>query len=175
MVKKQPNVCKKCIDVDIEIQKINMKIAQIEQKHLDLSVQNHEISKKIQYYTEKKLIKVREQSENLEKCLICRKKIRSSQMAKHICNENENSIDCEYCSHTFESIILLRSHLNIFHDDKTYYCCKKCNKKFEMKRLLQYHIQLKCRNQINENWNIDEYIVAGTSVSNPNSQHLKRQ
>lgn len=150
-----------------------MKIAQIEQKHKDLNNQNHAITKKIRYYRVKKIMKAREPLEKLEKCLICQKEVKSSEIAKHICNENENFINCDYCSHTFESIIGLRDHLNVFHDDKSFYYCKKCSGKFDMKCLLQYHIQSKCCDQIDEGSNIEEYI-ANSALTWNLSENLKR-
>lgn len=65
-------------------------------------------------------------------------KLSLNEVHLHLCIDG-TQISCQYCSKSFKATIELLDHLNIFHDDKSFYECNKCYKTFEMVKLLDIH------------------------------------
>lgn len=94
-----------------------------------------EISSIKQCYAEKK------STEKKQLCVVCSIHLPENEIMNHLCREGVEVINCEYCSRPFQSIIGLREHLEIFHDDKQFHSCSKCPKIFDMALLLEYHVE----------------------------------
>lgn len=73
-----------------------------------------------------------------KKCEICDEMLTSNELNQHICDMG-SSIDCEYCSSSFNATAKLLQHLENEHDDKTLYRCKKCHRFFATERLRDLH------------------------------------
>lgn len=78
-----------------------------------------------------------------KRCSICQKILHNKcEYHAHMCRDGVNSVRCEYCSESFESIIYLLEHLSIMHDDMNFYKCQKCSKIFSMVELHTLHMQV---------------------------------
>lgn len=127
--------CIKCIQTDVEVQRLRQENKKLEEK---LNAKMNIISNLQQ---ENGRLKVFESkfTKTSEKCRICDGKFTMEEFQKHLCSKCDNEIGCEYCSKVFKTTIALIDHLDIFHDDKTFYDCDRCNRKFEMLKLLDMH------------------------------------
>ena len=70
-------------------------------------------------------------------CEICNEQLNFRELGEHLCDEEE-VMQCEYCSEPFNATIKLVQHLNTKHDG-TLHKCGKCSKMYKMAQLRDIH------------------------------------
>lgn len=70
-------------------------------------------------------------------CKICGMFFSTHQFNQHLCKGS--SIQCEYCSTPFDSIVKILDHLNTQEHEKRYHKCDYCPKTYSMRYLLECH------------------------------------
>lgn len=74
----------------------------------------------------------------VQKCEICNVKLNFRTLDEHLCDEQE-IMQCEYCSKPFDATIKLIEHLNSQHTDGILHKCQKCPKFYKMDNLRVIH------------------------------------
>lgn len=128
--------CVKCINTDVEMQRLQRRLQFLENKVDDQKAEMRSLLRRVQYY---KTFMPASGLPRTEKCTICNEKLSLDELYAHLCNKDESLIKCQYCSRTFKATIKLVEHLEVFHDDKTFYECEQCLRTFEMHDFLEIH------------------------------------
>lgn len=72
------------------------------------------------------------------KCAVCNEKYTAWELERHTCSGLE-SLDCGYCTQTFDTTKSLLQHLGNCNGDKLTYKCRYCHEYFFMESLTQRH------------------------------------
>lgn len=75
------------------------------------------------------------------KCTICKVHMPEFDINRHICEPHKTlTIDCDYCSTSFTSVVELLQHLENGHNNKILHKCLNCHRCFPMKILMEFHL-----------------------------------
>lgn len=74
-----------------------------------------------------------------QKCIICGMKLSLFEQNEHWCIDEEQ-MDCEYCTESFDSITEMLTHLNS-HNEKKFYQCDECKRFYPLKILMKNHVK----------------------------------
>lgn len=119
----ETKLCVNCIQQDVQIQRLQAKVAELQATCRELRLENSKCRRTIKQYG------------SLNKCSMCHEKYYGKE---HICN-GQPEIACGYCEQMHTSTSDLVKHLNDDHHQKTFYRCELCPKIYAMKILLQFH------------------------------------
>lgn len=128
-------MCVNCVQTDVLVQKLRHQIAELNDKVRQKNANIAALQARLHTRTD------RENNPKTEKCKICAEKLTPFEFNDHLCRNDVTHIVCEYCSMSFKTTVSLLDHLEIFHDDKSFYNCLRCIGKFEMKELLNIHMK----------------------------------
>lgn len=73
-------------------------------------------------------------------CEICNEKLNFRELGEHLCDDEQEIVQCDYCSKPFNATIKLTEHLNSEHTmDGILHKCQKCPKFYKMTYLRDIH------------------------------------
>lgn len=126
-LKKVKSNCTKCIQTDVELQKLRDRISQLEQQLADKS----------RLLTNARL-EMRSFGPPITECNVCQADLSAEELISHLCHVKE--LECQYCSQLFDATRKLLEHLETAHDDKQFYECDRCARQFATIQLYNIHV-----------------------------------
>lgn len=155
--KKQHNYCVRCIQNNVDLQKVQAKYTNLQEKYEKLMKENQLLRAQFRNFAVKFGKETQEAVNETKSCDICSAMLTSEQLKHHLCID-QKAFSCDYCSSTFKSTIEFSEHL-ASHSELEYHKCNNCYIAFPTAQLLKLHENSKLAHPIAFMDDLDESVM----------------